>query len=182
MDSEFHNRSKAAHGERRQRQGFLAGFKLTAKQRWLRLRAGWGALTRVFMSARALSEKPISLMQWWIRLGPSLPWATSKPRPGPSTTFSLGTRTFSNRTSPWPPARPEHTGPEPSTKALSWAGVAPCLGLICCPGTGFYGDTGRAGRRSLLQMENESLMSNGKWLFCRYSDRHKMLLAEADSP
>ena len=41
-------------------------------------------------------------MQWWMRPGPSRPWAISKPRPSPRITFSLGTRTSVKLTSPWP--------------------------------------------------------------------------------
>ena len=84
------------------------GLEVWEEDRWVVLvqrQAQREVLTRAFMSASALSEQPISRMQWWILPGPSRPWAISKPRPGPRMMFSLGTRTCSNRTSPWPPER-----------------------------------------------------------------------------
>src|SRR5881409_2108223 len=59
-------------------------------------------IARLHMSSSARSATPIWRMQWWMRPGPRRPWAISKPRPSPSSMFDAGTRTFSNRTSPWP--------------------------------------------------------------------------------
>src|SRR4029453_3854601 len=57
---------------------------------------------RLHSSSRARSATPIWRMQWWMRPGPSRPWAISKPRPSPSRMLDAGTRTFSKSTSPWP--------------------------------------------------------------------------------
>ena len=57
---------------------------------------------RLIASSSASSERPISRMQWWIRPGPSRPWAIAKPWPGPEMTLASGTRTSVNDTSPWP--------------------------------------------------------------------------------
>lgn len=120
-------------------------------------------LTQAFMSARALSECPISRMQWWILPGPSLPWAISKPRPGPRTMFSLGTRTCSNRTSPWPPERPKQFLLSKPPTCFPWL----CLFLASVQDTCWQYSRlllslltrtwlqGRAGR-SLSKMENKS--------------------------
>ena len=53
-------------------------------------------------SSIARSATPIWRMQWWMRPGPRRPWAISKPRPSPSRTFDVGTRTFSNESSAFP--------------------------------------------------------------------------------
>ena len=54
----------------------------------------------IFSSAR--SATPMSRMQWWMRPGPSRPWAISKPRPSPRSRFEAGTRTRSKTISAWP--------------------------------------------------------------------------------
>ena len=41
-------------------------------------------------------------MQWWMRPGPSLPCAISKPQPSPFSTLSTGTRTFARSISMCP--------------------------------------------------------------------------------
>ena len=47
--------------------------------------------------------RPISRMQWWMRPGPSRPWAISKPRPGSGDDrVRRGSRTSVNVTSPCP--------------------------------------------------------------------------------
>jgi len=37
---------------------------------------------------------PMVRMQWWMRPGPSRPWAISKPRPSPRRILDAGTRTL----------------------------------------------------------------------------------------
>jgi hypothetical protein len=53
-------------------------------------RVSMGAFVRV----GGLLTEPIDLMAWWIRPGPRRPWIISKPRPGPRTMWSAGTRTL----------------------------------------------------------------------------------------
>ena len=60
------------------------------------------AVPRRMASSRASSASPISRMQWWMRPGPSRPWAIAKPSPGPEMTLASGTRTSVNETSPCP--------------------------------------------------------------------------------
>ena len=50
----------------------------------------------------ATSAAPMVRMQWWMRPGPSLPCAISKPRPSPSRRLEAGTRTLSNDIWAWP--------------------------------------------------------------------------------
>ncbi len=49
--------------------------------------------------SRQRSASPTRRMQWWMRPGPSLPCAISKPSPSPSSMLEAGTRTFSKTTS-----------------------------------------------------------------------------------
>ncbi len=55
----------------------------------------WRLVARRHISSSARWAQPISRMQWWMRPGPSRPWAISKPRPSPSSMWSSGTRTLS---------------------------------------------------------------------------------------
>jgi len=60
------------------------------------------SLARLHIASMARSPSPMKRMQWWMRPGPSLPWAISKPRPSPSSMLAAGTRTLSKTTSAWP--------------------------------------------------------------------------------
>src|SRR5436305_361436 len=59
-------------------------------------------LARLHISSSERSARPIRRMQWWMRPGPSRPWAISKPRPSPRSMLPAGTRTSSKRISAWP--------------------------------------------------------------------------------
>mmetsp|Transcript_11058 Transcript_11058/g.35035 ORF Transcript_11058/g.35035 Transcript_11058/m.35035 type:complete len:335 (-) Transcript_11058:24-1028(-) len=62
---------------------------------------------RSTMEASACSATPSERMQWWMRPGPSLPCAISKPRPSPRIMLDLGTRTLSRMISAWSSAWPK---------------------------------------------------------------------------
>mmetsp|Transcript_17396 Transcript_17396/g.51893 ORF Transcript_17396/g.51893 Transcript_17396/m.51893 type:complete len:220 (+) Transcript_17396:240-899(+) len=57
---------------------------------------------RSHVSVSARSAWPMARMQWWMRPGPSLRCAISKPLPGAQSTEDLGMRMSSNVSSMWP--------------------------------------------------------------------------------
>mmetsp|Transcript_16871 Transcript_16871/g.32936 ORF Transcript_16871/g.32936 Transcript_16871/m.32936 type:complete len:276 (-) Transcript_16871:161-988(-) len=58
-------------------------------------------LIRWTIACNAVSACPIERIQWWMRPGPSRPWAISNPLPSPSSMFDTGTRTSLKMISAW---------------------------------------------------------------------------------